>query len=121
MNAKYDLNLITNLINSGKVGFISPSRSKNIVGEIFPHFTEDEIEKFIINGILTLIDIDFVETRMLWDLICDVYGKNINNINWYIKFAVEADENGTHWLSEISFHPIEKDLKLQSGIVLKKE
>lgn len=117
--ANYLLSTIFSLVKNKEVTFISRSRSIECVVREFPIFSDAEAEDYVLNGILALTTDDFSSTAMQWTLVCDVYGKNIDGKAWYIKFAVEKDENGADNLSEISFHPIEKDLKLQSGIVLK--
>jgi hypothetical protein len=52
------------------------------------------------------------------DLSCvtDQYGIRYEGIPWFIKFRIEAGK-----LEEISCHPLERDMTLASGTVLKKE
>lgn len=122
MLAKYDLTTIFNLVKNNRVLFIATSRSKDCVSARFPNLDEAEVENYILNGIIKLKASDFASSSIQWGLVCDIYGKNIDGINWYIKFAIEKDEiDGQDSLSEISFHPLEDDLKLNSQAILKKE
>lgn len=108
-----------------QVEFTSPSRSLN---EVIKHFdkyqlpcSNFEAEEFIYNGILKLDSNCFSETKLQWDNppdLVDVYGLQLDNENWYVKFSIGQDENG-EYLDEISFHPLEKDMKLANGKILK--
>lgn len=88
--------------------------------KVFPNFNDSNAEDFVLSNLLKLTDGDFAESILQWNMVCDIYGKMFCNINWYIKFAVEKDENGDDNLSEISFHPLEDDLKLLSGVMLRR-
>jgi len=80
----------------------------------------DTAEKYILKGLQTLNDLDFSSSFLQWGMVLDIYGKQIDGFNWYIKFGIEQDEADQDRLSEVSFHPIEDDLKLASGKTLLK-
>ena len=118
--AKHSLVEVTDLINNGKVVFLAQSRSIDQVILMFPKMNRNAAEEYILNHIKKLAAQDFAERIMQWDIILDVYGKLIDGLNWYIKFGIEQDENAENSLSEVSFHPIQDDLKLADGKILKK-
>ena len=116
--AKYPLVQVAALVNQNKVDFISRSRSIEQVILVFPKMDATNAEKYILDGLLTLNDSDFSSSAFMWDMVVDIYGKQIDGFDWYIKFSIEQDESGLDRLSEISFHPIEDDLKLANGKTL---
>lgn len=109
------------LMKSGRVVFIAKSRSIDCVIRVFPDFGVKDAESFIVTGILDLNPNDFSSQSYQWESVLDIYGKRISGINWYIKFFVEQDDDGAECVSEVSFHPLEEDLKLESKVLLKKE
>lgn len=121
MPAKYDLHAkVFPLIASGKVGFLAPSRSVDCVIAVFQQFGVAEAQKYILSNIQGLSTNDFSASHYnsSWKIVWDVYGKQIDGINWYIKFFVEPDSDGQDYLAEVSFHPLEEKLKLENGEVL---
>lgn len=118
--AEYPLVDIFNLIQNKNVTFLARSRSVDEVIKTFPNLDDSSAERYILSNLLKLVDSDYAGKNIQWNLLCDVYGKSFDGISWYIKFAIEKDENGADNLSEISFHPLEKDLKLCSGLTLRR-
>lgn len=66
---------------------------------------------FILIGIKTLTEKNFVQTVLQWGSGADVYGLIYEGYPWYIKFMVDDDG-----LQEISFHVAEKEMVTISGI-----
>lgn len=124
MPAKYGLNnVVFPLIRAGHFALISPKSSTDRVVAVFQHMNLSEASDFIISEILKLNGTDFSTQQYAtgWNLVWDIYGKQISGINWFIKFFVEPDQTtGLDYLAEVSFHPLERDLKLESGVVLER-
>lgn len=79
--------------------------------------TDAKARRFILEQISNLNIGDFSDSIFM-DNICDIYGKEINKVGWYIKFTVLKDGN-LHYIFCISFHPLEKNIKTNSGIIKK--
>jgi len=73
--------------------------------------TPDEAVAFILSGIKTLTERNFVQTVLQWGSGADVYGVIYDGYSWYIKFMVDDDG-----LQEISFHVAEKEMITISGM-----
>ncbi len=74
-----------------------------------------QAQGWIRSQLMLLEETDYFNRALLWDdasCIGDVYGKNIEEDNWYIKFWI--DEFGE--LDSISFHPAEWPMTLQTGV-----
>lgn len=52
-------------------------------------------------------------TQMTWD-VADVYGVRLKEHGWYLKIAIDEAEPE---LAVISFHPLERPLKTNGGVV----
>jgi len=119
--AKFSLADVFRIIDSGdlnKIWFSAPSRSVNEVikayaGSPTPKTNVDAIS-FILSGIKTLTDKDFVQSLPQWSdpkCIADIYGLIYDGKPWYVKFLIGDD--GV--LEEISFNPPIKELVTVSG------
>lgn len=113
---KYPLSEVKRLINEWKQGkdagfFSAPSASTEYVIHIFS-CRQEEAEKIILDGILKLEESGFGRQALQLDVVVvDIYGlESYLGYDWYVKFLIE---DGT--LDEISFHPLERDLKLADG------
>jgi hypothetical protein len=74
-----------------------------------------DAETKILDGLLKLKESDFCRSNMQWNTVVDEYGlENYFGINWYIKFTIEH-ESGVEILEQISFHPLEKKMRLADG------
>lgn len=114
---KYPLEQVKELVN--ECIFSAPNKSSNAVitfkrinGE---KFTTQEAEAWIRGHLKNLEEKDFYKRTFQWGETCDEYGKIIENETWYIKFMIEDGQ-----LESISFHPAEKEVKLQSEVTLEK-
>ncbi len=119
---KYPLEDVFKLIEQRAVDFSAPSRSLRAVQEFLEKNTPNglscrEAESFIYEGIKQLTNSCFCRRIHQWGIVADEYGLFFMKINWYIKFAIEEDEDGK-FLNEISFHPLEKNMKLANGKIL---
>ena len=120
--AKHDLRKVKELAKRWKNGdedcgvFTAQSRSIHYVARILKVDT-DCAKDIVLDGIMKLQERDFCRRVILWDCpdeIGDEYGlKGYEGHNWYIKFSLSDD-----LLEEISFHPVEKILKLANGEIL---
>jgi hypothetical protein len=119
--AKYDLEFVRSLVCSYQEGnqdalwFSAKSRSIDRVREYFA-CEYAEAERIVLEGILKLEPEDFARQALQWEVVTDIYGlANYLGENWYVKFAVETEPA---CLEEISFHPLEEDLRLKDGRIL---
>ena len=117
---KFSLDLVKKLIIQYRSGdntalwFSARSRSLDCVINVFL-CSEVEAESRILDGILQLKKSDFHRSNIQWDLIVDEYGlENYLGYNWYVKFTVD-NQNGLETLEQISFHLLEKKMRLADG------
>ena len=82
------------------------------------HKTDHGARVFILDQICKLEDCDFCQSVVMTEEVYDEYGKIIDEIPWYIKLAI-LEEDKEEFISCISFHPLEKDMKTVSGIIKK--
>ncbi|MEK2646447.1 hypothetical protein [Bdellovibrio sp. BCCA] len=92
------------------------TRALDFVQRIYKCGPSDAIKK-ITKEILELDKSNFAHTRTINSLECDVYGKIIDAIPWYIKFCIDKDNLGRkgEFVNNLSFHPTEEELTTQSG------
>lgn len=124
MPGKFDLGEVKKLILSYRRGesnalwFSARTRSIDSVINVFS-CNETAAESIILDGLMTLESADFCRSHLQWESIVDEYGlENYLGFNWYIKFTLD-DEEGIKSLEQISFHPLEKEMKLADGRNLK--
>lgn len=125
VTAKYPLQLVFEIIDSDdseKVWFSAKSKSIDPVIEVYSKTSKpktiSEAQLFILAGLKTLTDFNFVQRTIQWNnpkCIADVYGLIYDKKPWYIKFAIE---DGT--LEQISFHPPKSELKTIRGLIIPK-
>lgn len=100
--AKYNLTLIQNMLNEGKVFFAIKDKSIKFVVKHLQVSSEDA-EKFIIKTSEILTDADFIESRKLdLGIVADIYKKQVNADLWYIKFGIDDDD--PDYVYYVSFH-----------------
>lgn len=119
MGGKYSLAVVKQLVDQYKQGnntalwFSARSRSLDAVVKVLS-CNDVDAETTILDGLLKLKDSDFCRSNMQWNTFVDEYGlENYLGINWYIKFTIE--QNGVETLEQISFHPLEKNMRLADG------
>ena len=117
VKGKFDLEEVKRLItlywkgNSSTLWFSARSRSIDSVIKVLL-CNETEAEKTILDGLMKLKNTDFCRSKMQWDTIVDEYGlEDYHDLNWYIKFSICHDD-GQNTLEQISFHPLEKEMRL---------
>lgn len=116
MAPKYDLDSVKLIVQSWRDGlnvgwFSAPSCSIDYI--IYAFGTDNESAmKIVLDGLLALKPRLFSHRVVQWGDVADVYGlPNYLGHNWYVKFMID-DDGG---LEQISFHPCEKDLRLENG------
>lgn len=125
VTARYSLPSVFAIIDAGdpdRVWFSAPPRSFSAVLNIYKSEVSgpkdpDEAKQFILQGIRTLKEANFVRTVVMWnDPSClgDEYGLVYEKRGWYAKFRIDEDGD----LDEISFHPPERELKTVGGLVI---
>lgn len=121
--AKYNLDDVRSLIadfmngNDDAIWFSYFSRSIRPVMMLMKCSAENA-ENIIIKGLLKLENSGFVRSTVVFDEITDEYAlENYHDHNWYIKFSVALDD-GNPYLNQLSFHPLERPLKLQNSRIL---
>lgn len=103
--------------NGEALWFSARSRSLDCVVRVLS-CTEVAAECTILDGLVRLKDSDFCRSRLQWDDVVDEYGlENYCGQNWYIKFMICQDD--TKSIEQISFHPLEKDMILANGKILR--
>ena len=123
--AKYDLREVFELIDADEVES-SVSTAVSRVMEVYsgshPSMEAAEAENFIIDGLKSLTEDDFVRTVLMkiTRTPADEYGLVYDNRDWYVKLSIETylgtDER---YVDNVSFHPPEKDLTTVNGLILK--
>ena len=120
---KYDLADVKSLIldfvngNSDAIWFSCLSRSVQYVVRVI-HCDSDGAIRVITDGMQKLTEKDFVRSVIVFDEIKDEYGlEGYLDHNWYIKFSISEDD-GERFLDQLSFHPVERPLKLADQRVL---
>lgn len=121
MGAKFELDTVQQKVSSWKGGnknagwFSMPNCSVDYVIHIF-ECSQAEAEEIIFDGLLRLEEDDFCRSIVIFDSeLADEYGlENYLGHNWYIKFMIGSDGE----LEELSFHPCERDMKLENGRTL---
>ena len=122
---KHSLNKVFEIIKNGdldNVVFSVPEKSTFSVISVFsdtkPKSYSQAVE-FILNGMLSLREEDFVHRQCLFDdlsCIADVYGVNYESRPWYVKFYIEDGK----FLEQVSFHPPEREMITITGIKIPK-
>ncbi|WP_041577453.1 hypothetical protein [Bdellovibrio bacteriovorus] len=111
--------------SAGKVIFSAKSRSINAVIAVHKNLkghrmTSEKAAQFILYRLLEIQERDFCKTKVgQWDdphFIVDQYGFSYEGVSYFIKFRIDSQSGE---LDEISFHPLEKDMILESGVTLK--
>jgi hypothetical protein len=114
-SAKFDLKEVERLTKDVESHYFSKTKATDHVSSHF-QMSLQEAQIFILQEISQLTDDNFSHRSIIHGDVYDVYGKRIQNISWYIKFSILEDQNGKY-LSNISFHPAEKELKTRSEIL----
>ena len=121
-NAKFDLEAVKKIVQAfidgdkKAIWFSAPDRSVKYVISIF-RCEDPEATNLIARGILELEEADFSHSHLQWSTVMDVYGlKDFGGINWYVKFTISTEDGKC--LESVSFHPLEKTLKLANGKLL---
>jgi len=128
MSPKFELQDVKRLVHEfiagdhDKVFFSLPRRSTSSVIQVFgsAEFSQQHAEQLILRGILKLEVTDFHKRIWMdkWQEIMDEYGlEHYEGHNWYLKFCISDDGDG-RFLNEVSFHPLEEDMRLPDGRVL---
>ena len=101
-----------------RLWFSARSRSINIVMQILGCLEKEAVIK-ITQGVLKLEDKDFSDNNTQWGMTNDIYGlENYEGHNWYVKFNI-SKENDIEYVNNLSFHPVEFDLLVKDGRLLK--
>lgn len=112
-------------VTKEKVIFTAKSRSIDKIIEVHRslkgrRMTSVKAAEFIKYRLLELCEDHFSETKTgQWGdplFVVDIYGLEYEGIPYYIKFRIDRE---TAQLDEISFHPLEHDLMLANGTILK--
>lgn|GEM_PF-3206833 len=133
LKAHFDLAEIQQMVSDtldkparGKIIYSAKSKSIDRVISAFKsrgrYLNSKKAEAYICYRLLELSATHFYQTEAgQWGdpkFITDQYGMRHEGIPWFIKFSKD-DETGK--LDQISFHPLDRDMKLASGETLKKE
>ena len=118
---KFSLTDVFAVIDSGdekRIWFSAKRRSVAAVIEVFRRAgtpkTYEEAVRFILEGIKTLTDADYVQTTTLFNdptYVVDLYGVSFDGRPWYVKFRLDDDGD----LEELSFHPPETEMRTVGG------
>lgn len=121
--AKYPLGDVKELVNEYLAGnkrtvvFSAPPSSIKRVARVFL-CDESEAAILIVRGILQVENESFSRAFVQWEMVVDEYGlESFMGHNWYVKLAIVEVDCG-RVLDEISFHPLEKPMKVADGRVL---
>ena len=125
VTARYPLQSVFAIIDAGdlsRVWFSAPSRSLSSVlkvyqGEASGPKDPEEAKRFILKGLRSLKEENFVRTVIMWgdpNCLGDEYGLVFDKRGWYAKFRIDEDGD----LDEISFHPPERELKTVGGLII---
>jgi hypothetical protein len=114
-SAKFNLNEVKELAKCTEKHFFSKTRA---IDHVVTHLqiSAKEAQDFILNEISNLTEGNFSHRNLIHRNVYDVYGKRIIDIPWYIKFSILNDDNG-NYLSNISFHPTERELITQIEVL----
>ena len=118
----YRLDEIWAKIDEGKV-FFSHNQARSIKAVILVYSCAPgnsvksfaEAERFILDELKRLKNVDFYSTGYQNFICTDIYGKVIDGKPWFIKFGIDDDD-----LDLISFHPPKDSMLLQSGVTIPK-
>jgi hypothetical protein len=119
---KFDLEEVKGLaarfLNGEKtILFSAPRRSIEKVIEVFC-CSFQEAQKIIANGLILLKSECFHRRILQWEDVFDEYGlEDFQGFNWYVKFLIIKKDSDC--IEEVSFHPLEKNMVLQNGRILK--
>ena len=125
VTARYPLQSVFAIIDTGdpgRVWFSAQPRSINAVLKVYKSEVSgpkdaEEARRFILQGIRTLTEVNFVRTVVMWNdpgCLGDEYGLIYEKRGWYAKFRIDEDGD----LDEISFHPPERELRVTGGLVI---
>ncbi len=99
------------------IRFTAPRRSTEAVVAVF-QCSPNSANRKIAMGLLGLEEKDFLRRTWQWNDVFDEYGlENFEGHNWYIKYCVVKEDS--KYIEEVSFHPLEKEMVLPDGRVLK--
>lgn len=125
MPAHYELELMKNFVqcwlqgDTDRIFFSHKRKSFGAVSHVAKVDNETAMT-LIAHGLLELESENFCKKIYLSgrSKVSDVYGLgNFKQHNWYVKFHLEEDVEG-NYLDSISFHPLDEEMKLESGQVL---
>jgi len=119
---KYDLEEVKRIVREYLAGddtlvnFTAPRRSIDVVVTVLKCTPHQATQK-IASGLMTLTEDDFSERVWQWNDVYDSYGlESYEGHNWYVKYCLVTG-NGDY-IEEVSFHPVERELRLSDGRVL---
>lgn len=141
MPATYPLSDVRNHVNhaitnqgSTQVAFSLPHNSLDEVVKAFKKkgkpVTQTQARDYVFTSILQLTPKDFFRTlgyrfgALNQFIVVDEYGMRKDGIPWYIKYKIDPEDKALNLqacLDQISFHPLDKDMKLASNVTLSKE
>lgn len=102
------------------IWFSSPSRSVHVVSSRFNLSFRDSQHR-IASGLIRLAEDGFCNTELQRGIVVDIYClENFYSENWYVKFSICRSESELPYLEEVSFHPLEKNIKLANGRTVSK-
>lgn len=123
MKPKYPLAEVEALIREYRAGrmsalaFSAPGASIKRITRVFS-CSESEAADIAIAGVLKLDEESFSRSFVQWEMVVDEYGlEGFMGHNWYVKLAI-VTEDEDRLLDEISFHPLEKPMKVNDGRAL---
>lgn len=123
VTAKYPLDEVFGLIRAGKYWFAAPSRSVNEVVKVYATTANPksnvEAEKFVLDGIFSLKEVNFYQHSFQWDMVTDIYGLIFDTRPWFVKLGIaDEEEDGVTepLLWEISFHTPKEAFVTTGGI-----
>lgn len=109
-SAKHDLEEVKVLAGNGLKHYFSKTKA---IDHVVKHLEVgiQEAKEFILSEIAILTSDNYSGRVIIHGSVYDIYGKRIHGIPWYIKFSILKDDDGEDYLSNISFHPTEKELQ----------
>lgn len=120
----YDLDVVKRLASEKGIDHWFPARNSSL--SVVDHMninhglrmSVEDAENFILHELCKLNEKNYSDRTVIHGVVCDIYGKKIKNIPWYIKIAIADDEQG-NYLEVRSFHPPKEDLLTNSGLIKK--
>lgn len=101
------------------IRFNAPTRSTATVMSVL--FCRPDVANLkIATGLIRLKGSDFYSRKLQWNEVYDEFGlENYEGHNWYIKYCIVSEDDGTEFIEEVSFHLLEKEMLLPDGKILK--